>query len=84
MNKEGGLNKPAPVIFANWDKTGEIKDSEEQDLNEEDDDEDGLDDEEEMLDNEFKQALKKENSVEFKDGKIRMMSQVTRKSRSTG
>ena len=84
MNKEGELNKPASVLFSNWNKNGEIKDSEEQDSNEEDDDEDGSDDEEEMLDNEFKQALKKENSVEFKDGEIRMMSQVTRKSRSMG
>ena len=37
-----------------------------------------------MLENEFKQALKKENSVEFKDGKIRMVNQVTKKSRSAG
>ena len=73
MNKEGELN---------WDKTGERKDSEEQDSNEEDDDEDGSDDEEEMLENEFKQAVKKENSVEFKDGEIRMENQVTKKSRS--
>ena len=66
MKKEGELDEAAYVLFANWDRTGKIKDSEEQDSNE------------------FKQVLKKEDSVELKDSEIRMVSQVTRESRSTG
>ena len=66
MNKRGELDEAAYVVFANWDRTGEIKDSERRNSDE------------------FKKALEKEDSVELKDSEMRMVSQVTGKSRSTG